>query len=142
MPYGIKRYTDETRRLYGVLDKRLGEAPYLAGDEYSIADIATYPWVARHEWHKVELADFPHVKRWYDKIDARPGGQEGHGRTHPAAINRVRSTFRSAGGTNTSVPAFGSLWSRLFRLGESSSRKSRDRFELQPPRDAARVMLI
>ena len=71
VPYGIKRYTDETRRLYGVLDKRLGEAPFLAG-EYSIADMATFPWVARHEWHKVALGDFPNVKRWYDTIALRP----------------------------------------------------------------------
>ncbi len=71
VPYGIKRYTDETRRLYGVLDKRLSEAAYLA-DEYSIADIATYPWIARHEWHKVDLAEFPNVKRWYDTIGRRP----------------------------------------------------------------------
>ena len=71
VPYGIKRYTDEAKRLYGVLDRRLAEAAYMAG-EYSIADIATYPWIARHEWHKVELADFPNVKRWYDTIGRRP----------------------------------------------------------------------
>ena len=71
VPYGIKRYTDEARRLYGVLDRRLADAPYLAA-EYSIADIATYPWVARHEWHKVDLTDFPNVKRWYDTIGRRP----------------------------------------------------------------------
>ena len=71
VPYGIKRYTDEARRLYGVLDRRLAEAAYLAG-EYSIADIATYPWIARHEWHKVDLAEFPNVKRWYDTIGRRP----------------------------------------------------------------------
>jgi len=76
VPYGIKRYTDETRRLYGVLNKRLGEAAYLA-DEYSIADIATYPWIARHEWHQVDLADFPAVKRWYDTIGARPAVAKG-----------------------------------------------------------------
>ena len=71
VPYGIKRYTDETRRLYGVLDKRLAEAAFLA-DEYSIADIATFPWIARHEWHKVDLAEFPNVKRWYATINRRP----------------------------------------------------------------------
>jgi len=71
VPYGIKRYTDEARRLYGVLDRRLAEAAYLA-DEYSIADIATFPWIARHEWHKVDLAEFPNVKRWYDTINRRP----------------------------------------------------------------------
>ncbi len=76
VPYGIKRYTEETRRLYGVLQKRLSDAEYLA-DEYTIADIATYPWVARFEWHKVDLNDFPAVKRWFDKISARPAVQKG-----------------------------------------------------------------
>ncbi len=76
VPYGIKRYTDEARRLYGVLDRRLAEAAYLAG-EYSIADIATYPWIARHEWHKVDLAEFPNVKRWYDTIGRRPAVARG-----------------------------------------------------------------
>ncbi len=71
VPYGIERYTKETRRLYGVLNTRLSEAPFLA-EEYSIADMATFPWVARHEWHKVALEDFPNVKRWYDTIAARP----------------------------------------------------------------------
>ena len=76
VPYGIERYTKETRRLYGVLNKRLGEVAYLAG-EYSIADVATFPWVARHEWHKVALADFPNVARWYDAISARPAVARG-----------------------------------------------------------------
>jgi GSH-dependent disulfide-bond oxidoreductase len=76
VPYAIKRYKDETRRLYGVLDKRLAEAEHLAG-EYSITDIASYPWVARHEWHQIELGDFPNVKRWYDAIGARPAVQRG-----------------------------------------------------------------
>jgi GSH-dependent disulfide-bond oxidoreductase len=76
VPYGIERYTKETRRLYGVMDKRLGEVAYLAG-EYSIADVATYPWVARHEWHKVALPEFPNVARWYDAIGARPAVARG-----------------------------------------------------------------
>jgi len=76
VPYGIERYSKETRRLYGVMDKRLGEVAYLAG-EYSIADIATYPWVARHEHHKVDLAGFPNVKRWFDAIGARPAVAKG-----------------------------------------------------------------
>ncbi|MEO8145767.1 MAG: glutathione S-transferase N-terminal domain-containing protein [Betaproteobacteria bacterium] len=71
IPYGTERYGDEAKRLYGVLNTRLSEAAYLA-DEYSIADIATYPWVARHEWHRVDLAAYPAVKRWYDTIGARP----------------------------------------------------------------------
>jgi GST-like protein len=76
VPYAINRYKSETRRLYGVLEKRLGEAEYLAG-EYSIADVASYPWAARHEWHQIALADFPNVKRWYDAIGARPAVQKG-----------------------------------------------------------------
>jgi GST-like protein len=77
VPYGIERYGNETKRLYGVLDKRLGEAKFLAGTEYSIADIATYPWVARHEWHRVALEGFPNVKRWFDAIGARPAVARG-----------------------------------------------------------------
>jgi len=76
VPYAIERYGKETRRLYGVLDARLGKSEYLAGD-YSIADIATYPWVARHEWHKVALGDFPNVERWYKAISARPAVARG-----------------------------------------------------------------
>jgi len=76
IPYAMERYSKETRRLYGVLDARLKETPYLAG-EYSIADIATYPWVARHEWHMVDLKAFPAVKRWYDAIGARPAVAKG-----------------------------------------------------------------
>jgi len=76
VPYAIERFTKENRRLYGVLDKRLGEAPFLA-EEYSIADIATYPWVLRHEWQQVDLAGYPNVKRWFDTISARPAVQRG-----------------------------------------------------------------
>jgi GST-like protein len=76
VPYAIERYTAETRRLYGVLDRRLAGHEHLAG-EYSIADIATYPWVARHEWHQTRLEDFPHVKRWFDALSARPAVQRG-----------------------------------------------------------------
>ncbi len=76
IPYGSERYGAESKRLYGVLEKRLSQTAYLA-DEYSIADIATYPWVARHEWHRVDLAAFPAVKRWYDSIGARPAVARG-----------------------------------------------------------------
>lgn len=71
VPYAIERYTRETKRLYGVLNARLKDSSYLAGD-YSVADIATYPWVARYEWHRVDLAQFPNVKRWYDAVGGRP----------------------------------------------------------------------
>ena len=76
IPYAIERYVKETRRLYGVLDRRLAESAFLAG-EYSIADIATYPWVARHEWHRVDLAEFPNVERWFAAIGARPAVERG-----------------------------------------------------------------
>jgi len=70
--YAANRYAEQARYIYRVLDTRLASAPYLAGEGYSIADIATYPWVARHEWHRVDLKEFPAVKRWYDTIGARP----------------------------------------------------------------------
>jgi GST-like protein len=76
VPYAIERYTKETQRLYGVLDSRLKDHEYLA-DKYTIADIATYPWVARYEWHKTDLAQYPHVKRWFDLLSARPAVQRG-----------------------------------------------------------------
>ncbi len=74
--YGSERYGAETKRLYGVMNRQLKDNEHLA-KEYSIADIATYPWVARHEWHRVDLAEFPHVKRWYDAIGARPAVAKG-----------------------------------------------------------------
>jgi GST-like protein len=77
VPYAIERYLKEKDRIYGVLDRRLGETPYLAGDEFTIADVATYPWVARHEWHKTDLDVFPNVKRWFGTVGARPAVQRG-----------------------------------------------------------------
>ena len=76
VPYAIERFRKEALRLYNVLDKELGQREYLAG-EYSIADIATYPWVWRHEVHQVKLEEFPNVKRWFDAIAARPAVQRG-----------------------------------------------------------------
>ncbi|HXC12031.1 MAG TPA: glutathione binding-like protein [Stellaceae bacterium] len=74
--YGLDRYTKETRRLYRVLDKRLGEAEFAGGD-VSIADFAILGWAWRHERHLVDLADFPNVKRWYETMMARPGTKRG-----------------------------------------------------------------
>lgn len=76
VPYAMERFSAETRRLYGVMNARLEQAEFLAG-EYSVADIATYPWVSRHEFHEVELALFPAVKRWFDAIDGRPAVRRG-----------------------------------------------------------------
>ncbi|HEX5125518.1 MAG TPA: glutathione binding-like protein [Rhodocyclaceae bacterium] len=77
VPYGVARYVAETRRIYGVLQARLADRPYLAGNDYSIADIATWPWIHRNDMHQVDLADFPNVKRWYDEIARRPAVQRG-----------------------------------------------------------------
>ncbi len=77
VPYGSERYVKESHRLYGVMDRRLEGNEYLAGDEYTIADIATYPWAHRHPRHKVDLGEFKNVKRWYDAIGARPAVQKG-----------------------------------------------------------------
>ena len=71
VPYAINRYYTECRRLYGVLNSRLEGREYLAGD-VSIADFAALPWVFRHDWQEVDLADFPNVKRWYETLMARP----------------------------------------------------------------------
>ena len=72
IPYAVERYSSEIARLYGVMDRRLGEVPYLAGDSYTIADIASFPWVRRHERHGIDLADYPQVQRWHDEIASRP----------------------------------------------------------------------
>ncbi len=77
VPYGKKRYHDETKRLYKVMNQRLGEATYLAGDDYTVADIATYPWVARYPRHQVDLNEFPNVKRWFDLVSKRPAVKKG-----------------------------------------------------------------
>ncbi len=74
--YGLDRYSKETRRLYGVMDRRLAAREWFA-DEISIADFAIVGWVWRHERHKVDLADFPNVRRWYDAMLARPGVARG-----------------------------------------------------------------
>ena len=71
VPYAIERYTKETNRLYGVLDRRLADRAFIAGD-YSIADVACYPWIVPHEAHGQDLDDFPHLKRWFETIAARP----------------------------------------------------------------------
>ncbi len=77
IPYAIERYTNEVKRLHRVLDKRLGESAYLAGAEYSIADIATFPWVRNPARRGIDLADYPHVQRWHDAIAARPAVMRG-----------------------------------------------------------------
>ena len=77
VPYAIERFTNETRRLWGVMDKRLEDRDWLAADEFSIADIAVFPWAMRHEWQGISLDEFPNMKRWYKIVESRPGVKRG-----------------------------------------------------------------
>lgn len=77
LPYAIERYTQEAQRLYGVLNKRLAHATYLGGPDYSIADIAVFPWLRSWKNQGVTLADYPHLKGWFDEIARRPAVQRG-----------------------------------------------------------------
>jgi GST-like protein len=76
-PYAEDRFLTECKRLYGVMNKRLGDNEFLAGD-YSIADIATWPWVSRFEWQTINLSEYPNVKRWYLALAKRPAVQRGY----------------------------------------------------------------
>jgi len=75
--YAEQRYSSETNRIYGVLDKRLSSAEFL-GDGYSIADIATWPWISRFEWQEIEFSNYPNLLRWYLEIADRPATQSGY----------------------------------------------------------------
>ena len=75
--YAEERYLNEAKRLYGVMDKRLTNNEWLNGHSYSIADIAVWPWTARHDWQTVDLNDYPHVARWYAAMCERPAVQKG-----------------------------------------------------------------
>jgi GST-like protein len=72
IPYAIERYQKETNRLYGVLNKRLADRSFIAGDEYTIADMASYPWIVPYERQGQRIEDFPHLQRWFEAIKARP----------------------------------------------------------------------
>jgi GST-like protein len=77
LPYAIERYTNEARRLYGVINRRLAHATYIGGAEYSIADIAVFPWLRSWKNQGVEMADYPHLKGWFDEVGKRPAVQRG-----------------------------------------------------------------
>ena len=72
IPYAIDRYTNEAKRLYGVMNRRLANSRYLGGDAYSIADIAVFPWLRSWKNQGIDWADYPHLKGWFDEIEARP----------------------------------------------------------------------
>jgi GSH-dependent disulfide-bond oxidoreductase len=77
IPYAIDRYTNEAKRLYGVMDKRLARSKYLGGPTYSIADIAVFPWLRSWKNQGIDWADYPHLKGWFDEIAARPAVKRG-----------------------------------------------------------------
>jgi GST-like protein len=84
IPYAIKRYVDETARLYGVLNKQLDGRDFVAGSEYSIADMAIYPWIVPHTLQEQNLDDFPYLKRWFESVANRPATQRAY-----ALVNQV-----------------------------------------------------
>jgi GSH-dependent disulfide-bond oxidoreductase len=100
IPYAIERYTSEAARLYRVLDQRLGEAEFLAGD-YSIADMAVYPWLRPHKWQGQDISAWSNLQRWYHAVRARPGVQRG------LAVMRERLN------TSATKPS-GESWNVLF----------------------------
>lgn len=77
IPYAIERYSKEALRIYGVLNTRLTDREWLAGSAYSMTDIATFPWIARHDWQGIDMKRFPAVYRWFETIKARPAVQRG-----------------------------------------------------------------
>lgn len=83
IPYAIDRYVKETNRLYGVLDRRLSGRPFLAGEQYSIADMATYPWVVPWQRQQQNLDDFPNLRRWFEAVGARPATARAYARGEP-----------------------------------------------------------
>ena len=78
LPYAIERYVKETNRLYGVLNRQLEGRDFIAGDDYSIADIASYPWIVPHERQGQKLENFPHLKAWFERVAARPATKKAY----------------------------------------------------------------
>lgn len=87
--YAINRYVNETARLYGVLDKRLADREFVSGDDYTIADMASYPWVVSHKKQSQDLNDFPNLKRWFETISKRPATKKAY-----ALVEEVNPTTR------------------------------------------------
>ncbi len=83
IPYAMTRYVNETNRLYGVLDRRLARSAFLAGEDYTVADMASYPWVVPWKRQQQELDDFPNLRRWFDSIRHRPGTERAYAKGEP-----------------------------------------------------------
>jgi GST-like protein len=101
IPYAINRYLKETERLYGVLDDRLAEREFVAGD-YSIADMAIYPWIVPHQKQGQNLADTPHLQRWFEQLAARPAVQRAYARakeinSHPTVTEQSKEILFGQG---------------------------------------------
>lgn len=106
IPYAVARYTDEATRIYRVMERRLAEVPYLAGD-YSIADMAAYPWIRPHKWQGQSLDHYPNLLRWYLALRARP------------AVSRAVDVMRDRLDRNREAPK-GEAWEKLFGKGQFS----------------------
>jgi GST-like protein len=98
--YAIERYTNEARRLYAVMDRQIARHRYIAGDEYSIADIAVFPWLRSWKNQGIDWNDYPHLKGWFDEIAARPAVQRGvevlADRRKPQMDDKARETLFGA----------------------------------------------
>ena len=90
IPYATERYVNETNRLYGVLDKRLADRTFIAGD-YSIADMASYPWIVPHKVQQQSLDDFPHLRRWFETMRERPAVKRAYERARLVNESQVMS---------------------------------------------------
>jgi GST-like protein len=95
LPYAINRYVNETNRLYGVLNKRLADREFVAGAQYSIADIASYPWIVPYEKQGQKLEDFPHLKRWFEAIKSRPATERAYAKAQEINTTPSVSTEES-----------------------------------------------
>ena len=97
LPYAIDRYTNEARRLYGVMNKQLGRSKYIAGPAYSIADIAIFPWLRSWKNQGIDWNDFPHLRGWFDEVSARPAVMRGvevlAGLRKPLVDDKARETL-------------------------------------------------
>ena len=94
LPYAIERYTGEVRRLHGVLDRRLQDRRFLVGDDYSIADVACYPWIVPHAGLGQDLATTPHLRRWFEDIAARPATRRAYEGVEPAYAQALSAQAR------------------------------------------------